>query len=54
MGVEDSAAEVTEIAVNANSNVYVTGYIHGNLDGQTLTGSYDLFITKYFLNSDPQ
>ena len=35
------------VATDASSNVYVAGDTDGNLDGNTLTGTYDFFITKY-------
>jgi hypothetical protein len=35
------------VATDANGNVYVTGYTGGGLDGNTLTGTYDFFVTKY-------
>lgn len=38
------------IAMDNASNLHVTGYTKGNLDGQTITGSEDLFYTKYYSN----
>jgi hypothetical protein len=35
------------VATDASGNVYVAGYTTGNLDGNTLTGTSDFFITKY-------
>jgi hypothetical protein len=35
------------VAVDTGGNVYVTGYTDGGLDGNTLTGTTDLFVTKY-------
>ena len=35
------------VATDANGNVYVAGYTGGALDGQTSTGSVDLFVVKY-------
>jgi hypothetical protein len=35
------------VATDANGNVYVTGTTQGNLDGNTLTGTTDFFLTKY-------
>jgi hypothetical protein len=35
------------VATSNSGNVYVTGYTNGNLDGNTLTGSADFFLTKY-------
>jgi hypothetical protein len=34
-------------ATDSNGNVYVAGYTEGNLDGNTLAGGVDLFVTKY-------
>jgi hypothetical protein len=39
--------EARGIAVDANSNVYVTGYTDGGLDGNTSAGLSDLFVVKY-------
>jgi hypothetical protein len=36
-----------KIAADASGNVYVTGNTYGGLDGNTLTGLYDSFLTKY-------
>jgi hypothetical protein len=35
------------VATDANGNVYVAGDTGGGLDGNTLTGTYDVFVTKY-------
>ncbi|EKT85312.1 SBBP repeat-containing protein [Leptospira santarosai] len=35
------------ITSDSSNNVYVTGQVSGNFDGQVLTGVYDLFVTKY-------
>jgi len=35
------------IATDLNSNVYVTGYTMGDLDGNTSDGSEDIFVVKY-------
>jgi hypothetical protein len=35
------------VATDANGNVYVAGYTWGGLDGNTLTGTRDFFVTKY-------
>ena len=34
-------------AVDAGGNVYVAGFTNGGLDGNTLTGTQDFFVTKY-------
>jgi len=36
-----------EVSVDSDENVYVTGYTDGVFDGQTNTGSSDIFLTKY-------
>ena len=38
------------VATDANGNVYVTGFTKGGLDGNSLTGTYDFFLTKYDVN----
>jgi len=35
------------VSTAAPGNIFVTGYSKGNLDGQTLTGTYDAFVIKY-------
>ncbi|EMM88411.1 beta-propeller repeat protein [Leptospira santarosai str. 2000027870] len=35
------------ITSDSSNNVYVTGQASGNFDGQSLTGVYDLFVTKF-------
>jgi len=35
------------VAVDASGGVYVAGYTHGVLPGQTLLGDYDAFVRKY-------
>ena len=35
------------VATDTNGNVYVTGYTYSGLDGNTLTGTTDFFVTKY-------
>ncbi|AOP33765.1 hypothetical protein A0128_07870 [Leptospira tipperaryensis] len=44
VGANTSAFGVT---TDASGNVYSTGSTFGNLDGQTLTGTQDLFVVKY-------
>jgi len=36
------------------TDVYVGGYTNGNLDGQTLTGTQDLFLTQYDTSGNKQ
>ncbi len=35
------------MTVDSSDNLYVTGYTGGGLDGNTNSGSYDLFLVKY-------
>ena len=37
----------SSVATDTNGNVYVAGYTDGGLDGNTLTGTRDFFVTKY-------
>ena len=43
----DSGRDVT---TDSSGNIYVTGYTNGGLDGNTNSGSYDIFIVKYYEN----
>jgi len=47
LGVAAQDTYGESVATDANGNVYVAGYTRGGLDGNTLTGTYDLFVTKY-------
>jgi hypothetical protein len=47
LGVASKTVNCTGVTVDTADNIYVGGYVNGGLDGNTLTGSYDLFITKY-------
>lgn len=42
-GIDGSMAA----AVDAEGNIYVTGYTNGDLDGNTGTGDFDLFLAKW-------
>jgi len=35
------------VATTSDGSVYISGYTHGNLDGETNAGSNDIFVTKY-------
>ena len=35
------------VTVDSSNNIYVTGYTQGGLDGNTNSGSYDIFLVKY-------
>ena len=47
LGVAAADTGGTSVATDANGNVYVTGDTEGGLDGNTLTGTQDFFVTKY-------
>jgi alpha-tubulin suppressor-like RCC1 family protein len=47
LGVSGRATSALGVSVDPMGNVYVTGYTTGGLDGNVLTGTYDLFVTKY-------
>jgi hypothetical protein len=47
LGVNGQNTYANSLAVDATNNVYVAGYTTGGLDGNTLTGTNDLFVTKY-------
>jgi hypothetical protein len=47
MGVAGHDTFGSSVATDANGNVYVTGFTFGGLDDNTLTGTYDFFVTKY-------
>lgn len=47
LGVAGSSTYASGVAVDSSGNVYVAGYTDGGLDGNTLTGVRDFFVTKY-------
>jgi hypothetical protein len=47
LGVATKNTYGYSVATDASGNVYVAGYINGGLDGNTLTGNWDFFVTKY-------
>lgn len=47
LGAATKATAGHSVAIDANGNVYVTGYTTGGLDGNTVTGTADVFLTKY-------
>ncbi len=46
-GGSDSLDEGFGVAVDSFGNIYVTGYTHGGLDGNTNAGGWDIFLTKF-------
>ena len=47
LGVVGTVTQGTSVATDASGNVYVAGNAFGGLDGNTLTGTRDFFVTKY-------
>lgn len=47
LGAVGAATVGTAVTVDALGDVFVVGYTEGSLDGNTLTGSRDFFVTKY-------
>ncbi|MCE9599067.1 MAG: SBBP repeat-containing protein [Spirochaetia bacterium] len=47
LGVAGVQTEARAVTTDAAGNAYVTGFTDGNLDGGTLAGIRDLFLTKY-------
>ena len=47
LGVAGQNTYGSSVATDASGNVYVAGYTSGGLDGNTLTGTTDFFVTKY-------
>ena len=41
---------VSDITLDSSDNIHITGYTDGDLDGNTNSGGYDIFLIKY--NSD--
>jgi hypothetical protein len=54
LGVTGKDTFGISVATDANGNVYLTGYTNGGLDGNTLTGTQDFFVTKYNSSGDKQ
>ena len=47
LGVASYATTATGVGVDGNGNIYVAGYTYGGLDGNTITGNRDFFLTSY-------
>ena len=54
LGAASAATFANEVATDASGNVYVVGATNGSLDGNTLTGTDDFFVTKYDSNGVKQ
>jgi outer membrane protein assembly factor BamB len=47
LGVSGKATRAFGVTTDANGNILVAGSTNGGLDGNTLTGTIDFFVTKY-------
>lgn len=47
LGAVGANTTASGVATDSSGNVYLTGSTFGNLDGQALTGTQDLFVVKY-------
>lgn len=47
LGAAGANTTAFSVAVDASGNVYVAGFTNGGLDGNTVTGTQDFFLTKY-------
>lgn len=54
LGATGSSTLPYDIAIDSNTNIYVFGETDGNLDGNTLAGTQDGFITQYDANGAKQ
>jgi hypothetical protein len=54
LGAGNAETVGTAVATDITGNVYVTGRTTGGLDGNTLTGTHDFFVTKYNRNGVKQ
>ncbi len=54
LGVSGKFTYAFGVAVDSSSNVYVDGYTFGGLDGNTLMGYSDFFVTKYDSSGNKQ
>ena len=46
LGISDNESGIS-LTVDSFDNIYVTGYTKGELDGNTNSGNYDIFLIKY-------
>jgi len=54
LGVAGVETVANGVATDSAKNVFVAGYTKGDLDGETLTGTQDFFVTKYDTNGNLQ
>jgi hypothetical protein len=54
LGESASVVNSASVATDANGNIYVAGYTTGGLDGNTLIGNIDAFVTKYDSSGNKQ
>ena len=47
LGVSGSLSYSSSVATHSTGNVYITGYTSGNFDGNTKTGSTDIFSRRH-------
>lgn len=47
LGAASAKSSGSSVATDSFGNILITGYSRGNLDGNTITGIQDLFLTKY-------
>ncbi|WP_061234651.1 SBBP repeat-containing protein [Leptospira interrogans] len=54
LGVAGQITQANGIASDSSGNTYLTGRTSGSLDGQVLSGTQDLFVTKYDTGGNKQ
>jgi outer membrane protein assembly factor BamB len=47
LGVSSKSTLGQSVKTDSSGNIFVAGYTNGNLDGNTLTGTQDFFLTKF-------
>jgi hypothetical protein len=54
LGIASKIVSIYSVTTDISGNVYVAGYTTGGLDGNTLTGTRDFFVTNYDSNGVKQ
>ncbi|MCB1191818.1 MAG: SBBP repeat-containing protein [Leptospiraceae bacterium] len=54
LGASGSKTQASDLTLDSGSNIYVTGWTLGDLDGQTSIGTRDAFVVKYDTNGNKQ